>query len=104
MEETQDEINDYITFDQFKAVWWKYGIPQFMVDLLKYLTGQPDQIDAILSGAGEAIKSVTKVDAATWRLKQKRNVEASQAAAAMGELKEEDEECHSDYWVGKWLV
>ncbi len=34
VENTQEQQNDYITFEQFKTIVWKNGMPQFIIDLL----------------------------------------------------------------------
>ena len=44
MEETQDTLNEYITFEQFKSIVWTNGMPAFILDLLIYLTDCPEEI------------------------------------------------------------
>lgn len=44
MEETQETLNDCITFEQFKGITWTNGMPCFILDLLAYLTGCSKEI------------------------------------------------------------
>ena len=44
MEETQHDINEVIDFDQFKTIFWKHGVPQFIIDVLSYITGLEEKI------------------------------------------------------------
>ena len=47
MENTQLEINDYVTFEQFRSIVWKNGIPSFLVHMLKYLTGIDEELNTM---------------------------------------------------------
>lgn len=47
MEETQEALNDCITFEQFKSISWTNGMPGFVVDLLIYLTDCSEEIMAV---------------------------------------------------------
>ena len=51
MEDTQFEINDTVTLEQFRSIVWKKGIPSFLVDLFKYLTGMDDELTTMFSNA-----------------------------------------------------
>lgn len=40
VEETQQALNDSVSFEQFKTIFWENGFPNIMIDFLGYLTGQ----------------------------------------------------------------
>ena len=48
MEETQHDINEVIDFDQFKTIFWKHGVPQFIIDVLSYITGLEEKFMSAL--------------------------------------------------------
>jgi len=48
MEETQREIQQNITFEQFKTIVWKRGLPSFIIDFLGYISGAPEEIKNIV--------------------------------------------------------
>ncbi len=39
MEETQADISEFISLEQFKTITWEFGVPRFIIDFLEYLTG-----------------------------------------------------------------
>ena len=51
MEDTQLEINDVVTLEQFRSIVWKKGIPSFMVDLLKYVTGLDEELTTMFNNS-----------------------------------------------------
>ena len=49
MEETQDQISDFITSDQFKCIIFMNGYPNLIIDFLSYITSCPDEIESIFT-------------------------------------------------------
>lgn len=43
MEQTQKDLNEYITLDQFKSIAWTKGLPVLIIEIMGYLTGEPDE-------------------------------------------------------------
>lgn len=41
MEHTQALLNEYIKFDQFCVIKWKYGIPVLMIEIMSQITEDP---------------------------------------------------------------
>ena len=59
MEDTQLEINDVVTLEQFRSIVWKKGIPSFMVDLLKYVTGLDEELTTMFSNSKQAYNQLS---------------------------------------------
>ena len=49
MEETQDQINDYIDSEQFKSIIWNNGLPNLLIDVLSYLSDCPTEVHKIFA-------------------------------------------------------
>lgn len=59
MEDTQLEINDVVTLEQFRSIVWKKGIPSFMVDLLKYVTGLDEELTTMFNNSKQAYNQLS---------------------------------------------
>ena len=59
MEDTQLEINDVVTLEQFRSIVWKKGIPSFLVDLLKYLTGMDENLETMFNNSKMAYNQLS---------------------------------------------
>lgn len=59
IEETQSEIQGAVTFEQFRSINFKWGIPHVMVDFLIYMSGQPKIILQIV-GDSVAVQKRTQ--------------------------------------------
>ena len=59
VESTQDQLNDYITFEQFKTIVWKNGMPQFIIDLLQYITSFHEDIAEMFDSAKKQYQKVS---------------------------------------------
>ena len=62
MEETQDSINNSITFDQFKCIEWSIGIPNFVIDLMILLTGCPQEIKDVYNQLRPFLLKISEED------------------------------------------
>ena len=62
MEDTQHKINDTIGFEQFKTIFWSKSVPNFIIDLLGYLTGQPDKVTSLFDDINDIYSQRTKED------------------------------------------
>lgn len=59
LENTQEQQNDYITFEQFKTIVWKNGMPQFIIDLLQYITSFHEEITDMFHSAKKLYQKVS---------------------------------------------
>ena len=62
MEETQDEINETISFEQFKTITWDHGFPCFIIEFLGYITGQPSAASNLIEELCPLIHGAIKHD------------------------------------------
>ena len=74
LEETQDQINDYISQDYFKSIIWQLGLPYFVIDLMIYLTGCDQEIKDVLNQVKPQLQKISQEDYESTLQSQAQNL------------------------------
>lgn len=75
MEETQSKINNAITFDQFKTIFWEKGFPNFIIEFLCCLTGQREKVFKFCEEIQDLITQKTRDDLNKFIVKNPFNLQ-----------------------------
>jgi hypothetical protein len=62
MEETQRDVSDVVSFEQFKTIVWDKGMPQFIIDFLIYISGWQSEVYTLIGAAAPLYNKIASAE------------------------------------------